>query len=254
MLRNLYADTRKTLYSRGFHIGTILVIAFNIVYAIYELILCKIFGGYITTEELSFAFNGIAIFAVTASTLIIADKDYADGCIRNKLISGVARSETFVSAVFGGMLQGAVYTLVAFLSSNIIALFASSGYLEYTVSEIGTCWLITLMTCIAIGAFSTTLVMVFGGSKIAYVVGLTIAFGMKLLVTVVQDKLYPSNGLCKLKGTKLLIYRCVDSYVPYSYLSAFPHQKFVNYFVGCFGLSALSIVIGLIIFAKKEIK
>ena len=139
MLRNLYADTRKTLYSRGFHIGTILVIAFNIVYMLYELVLCMIFGGYITTEELSFAFNGVAIFAVTASTLIIADKDYADGCIRNKLISGVSRSEAFVSAVFGGMLQGAVYTLVAFISSNIIALFASSGYLEYTVSEIGTC-------------------------------------------------------------------------------------------------------------------
>lgn len=254
MLRNLYADARKTLYCKGFHIGLALLAAYLIINGIYNLILCKIFGGYIIAEELIFSFNGVAIFWITASTLIISDRDFADGCIRNKLISGVTRTDTFISAVFGGMLQGVIYSLVAFVGSYLISLVLSKGFFDYTAPETAGFFLVTVMTCIAIGAFSTTLVMVFGGSKIVYVVGLTLAFGMSLLTEDVLDKLYPGTGYCKLTGAKLAIYSFIDKFVPYSYLAAMPHHSFRYYLTGCAGLTIISIVTGLIIFGKKEIK
>jgi hypothetical protein len=166
----------------------------------------------------------------------------------------VKRTDAFLSAVCGGMLQGALYTVFACLMSLPLVKVCTTGFVDYSIPEVADYWLIIIMTCMAIGAFSTSLVMIFGGSKIAYVIGLIIAFVMRVLSAQILDKLYPEKGFCTLTGTKLAVYSFIDKYVPYSYLTVRPHYNMSCYVIGCSGMIIISVIIGLLVFNKKELK
>ncbi|WP_026529159.1 hypothetical protein [Butyrivibrio sp. VCD2006] len=254
MFRNLYADTRNILLSRGFHIA-LRVIA---IYQIFYFLLIKIVFIFalkqtMAAEEVAFIFANIAAFLVTAATLYISEREFSNGCIRNKIISGVRRTDAFLSAVIGGMLQGALYAMFACVISTVISVLFTGGYMTFSPPEIADYWLIITMACMTIGAFSTSLIMIFGGSKICYVIGLLIAFVIKVTNAFVLDALYPTKGFCKLTGTKLMAYRFIDRFIPYSYLASEPHYDMPSYLIGCGGLLIISVVIGLIVFNKKEL-
>ena len=107
--------------------------------------------------------------------------------------------------------------------------------------------LYTLVLCIM-------LIMLLGGNRSAYTAGIAVAIGMNIFGREVVDKLYPSGGVCTLTGTKLMIYSFFDSYVPYAY-PAFPlHHGMGTYFAGILGLTALSVLAGLVMFNRKEIQ
>ncbi len=255
MFRNLYADTRSILLSKAFRYALEVIAVYQIFYLLFN----KIIYSFIDTAELNaddiaFVYTAMAAFLVTAATLFITDREFSNGCIRNKIISGVKRTDAFLSAVCGGMLQGALYTVFACLISIPFAKFCTAGFIGYTIPEVADYWLVTIMACVAIGAFSTALVMMLGGSKLSYVIGLLVAFVMKVLDTAVLDKLYPEKGFCTLTGTKLAVYQFVDKYVPYSYLVIRPHYDMSCYVIGCAGMIIISVVIGLIVFNKKELK
>jgi hypothetical protein len=254
MFRNLYADTRNIILCRAFRIA-LGVIA---VYQIFHFIIFKaLYVFFLKTamdaDTVAFTFPSIAAFLVTAATLFISDREFSNGCIRNKMISGVKRTDAFLSAVFGGMLQGAIYSFFAFCISTIMSLAFTAGFMDYSIPEFANYWLVTTMACMAIGAFSTSMVMSFGGSKLSYVIGLLLAFVLKVTDTFVLDKLYPEKGYCQLTGTKLMVYRFIDRFIPYSYLMERPHYDFASYVIGCGGLVIISTVVGLIIFNNKEL-
>ncbi len=255
MFRNLYADTRSILLSRAFRIALWAIVIYQGFYLIFmKCLYAFIVGTALDADDISFVFTGIAAFIVTAATLFITDREFSNGCIRNKLISGVRRSDVFLSSVCGGMLQGAIYTIFAFLISAIFTMLFTAGFIDYSVPEVADYWLVTTMTSMAIGAFSTALVLMLGGNKLCYVIGLLLAFVMKVWDSFILDKLYPEKGSCTLIGAKLAVYRFVDKYIPYSYLMTRPHYDFGSYIIGCFAMVILSVVIGLIVFNKKELK
>nr|WP_297708930.1 hypothetical protein [uncultured Butyrivibrio sp.] len=255
MFRNLYADIRSILLSRAFHLALIIIAAYQVLYFAFIKVIYLFVGvSEIDADDIAFVFVSVAAFLVTAATLFITDREFSSGCIRNKLISGVKRRDAFLSAVCGGMLQGALYTAFACLISiPFIGLF-SVGFINFSIQEVADYWLIVVMTCMAIGAFSTALVMILGGSKLSYVIGLLIAFVMKVWDTVILDKLYPEKGFCKLTGAKLAVYSFVDKYIPYSYLMIRPHYEMRFYVTGCAAMIVISVVIGLIVFSKRELK
>lgn len=254
MFRNLYADTRKIFFSRGFSGGISAILVYQLLGSLLLWLLTVLLvEGQMASEDIAFSFTTIAAFVVTASTLFVNQGDFEDGCIRNKLISGVKRSDAFLSAVISGMLQGVLLSFVAFVASMITLPIFSKGFMNYTIPEVADYWLIITMSCMAIGAFSTAVIMIFGGSKISYVVGLAIAFVMRVLDTYVLDKLYPEKGHCTLTGAKLVLFKFIDRFIPYSYLSMEPHWDTISYIVGCGGLILISTLVGLFVFSKKEI-
>lgn len=255
MFRNLYADTRKIFYSRGFYVGIIAILVYQIFSSLIIWALTVfLIEGQLSSDEIAFSYPQIAAFVVTVSTLLVIQGDFEDGCIRNKLISGVRRTDAFLSAIISGMLQGVLLSFVAFISSMMILPILSEGFMNYTVSEIADYWLIITLSCMAIGAFSTTLIMIFGGSKLSYVAGLAIAFVLKTLDAHVLDKLYPEKGNCMLTGAKLELYKFIDRFIPYSYFSIEPHWDSISYLAGCTGLILLSVITGLLVFNQKEIR
>ena len=254
MFRILYSDTRRILHDKWVR----LALAGIVVYQLFYLVTLKFVIGWFFHEkmwadEVGFCFSSIAIFVVTAGTLSTTVTDYETGCLRNKLISGAKRKEVFLSAMIGGMMQGMLYSMTACVSSGLSSLLFTEGFQTYTVQEFADQWLLTTITCMAIGAFSTALVMLTGGKVVSYVIGLSVAFAMKVICMRVLDKLFPSQGTCKLTGLKLTVYRAVDRFVPYSYLSMRPHQAWTDYLVGIGGMIVISVAVGLILFERKEL-
>lgn len=254
MFRNLYADTRKIFFSRGFYSGVIAIIFYQAFASlVLWLLTVYLIKGHMASDEIAFIYTSIAAFVVTVTTLFVTQGDFDDGCIRNKLISGVKRSDAFLSAIISGMLQGVLLSIVAFVSSMAVLPMFTEGFMNYTIPEIADYWLLITLSCMSVGAFSTALIMIFGGSKISYVAGLAIAFVMKVLDTYVLDKLYPEKGNCTLTGAKLFLFKFIDRFIPYSYFSISPHWDTLSYLAGCMGLILISTVVGLYVFSKKEI-
>ncbi|MCR5282033.1 MAG: hypothetical protein K6E18_01575 [Lachnospiraceae bacterium] len=253
MLRILYSDIRKTMQSRAFLICLITNVSYHILLVITLKVLYHFFfHNNITSDEVAFSFASIAIFLVTASTLISAG-EFSDGTMRNKLISGAKRSEVFFSGMITGMYQGFVHAAAAFVTSMLTSLLLTTGFEGYTIPEVADYWLLIIFSCMSIAGFSTALVLALGGRKISYVVGLSIAFGMKIFLLYVQDKLYPESGNCSLTGVKLAVFRFTDRFIPYSYLAMRPHWDSVSYILGCGSLILISAILGVMIFQKKEL-
>ncbi len=253
MLRILYSDIRKTMLSRFFQICLVTNVSCHVLLVILLKLISKIFlHTDIASDDVAFSFASMAIFLVTASTLNSVS-EFSDGTMRNKLISGAKRSQVFFSGMITGMYQGFVHAAAAFAAAMLTGLIFTTGFEGYTVPEVADFWLLIAASCMAIGGFSTALIMAFGGMKISYVVGLSIAFGMKIFTLYVQDKLYPEAGNCRLTGMKLAVFRFADRYVPYSYLAMRPHWDSVSYIIGCVGLILISAVIGVGLFQRKEL-
>lgn len=254
MFRILYSDIRKIFTHWGFKVCLIV----NISYHIFTVVLLKIvsyvvFKESIDADSVAFTYAGMAAFLITASTLLTTTSEYTDGCLRNKLISGVKRYEIILSAVIGGMVQGAVHSMAAAITATVTDAILTTGFDFYTIPEVADYWLVITLACMAIGAFSTVIIMVLGGGRSAYVVGLTLVIALRVLSMRILDKLFPVSGEVVITGKTLALYRFTDRFVPYLHLASRPHYGFESYLIGSFGLILISTVLGIIIFNRKEI-
>lgn len=254
MFRILYSDVRKVLTHKGFKICLLV----NVFYHIFTVIVLKLVDFFafrmgLSADGVAFEYASLAGLLVTASTLLTTTCEFSDGCMRNKLISGVKRYEIILSSVITGMLQGLIHSMAACLTSVISSALLTTGYDAYTVPEIADYWLMITLACMAVGAFSTVLILVLGGGKAAYIVGLAVAVTFKIMSMRILDKLYPTSGHISITGSKLAAYRFMDMFVPYVNLSSRPHYDFWVYLAGNFGLIIISTLIGILIFNKKEI-
>ncbi|MCR5213318.1 MAG: hypothetical protein K6E10_02810 [Eubacterium sp.] len=255
MFRILYSDTRKMIYDRSFH--TCLLI--NIFYQFFSVLVLKLTNILypriiLYADDVAFNFGSFSIFLIFASTLITTASDYSDGCIRNKIISGASRTSIYLSGATCGLLHGVIHSMAACITSILCNLIFSLKWNTYTVQEISDYWLIITLSCMALGVFSTTLIIVLGGHKSSYVIGLSIVIAMKILSLDVLDKLYPEEGKCTLTGLKLDLYQFIEKYVPFLYTIVRPHFGFSTYMLGAGGLIIISLILGLVIFNRKEIR
>ncbi|MCR4690724.1 MAG: hypothetical protein K5739_05240 [Lachnospiraceae bacterium] len=255
MFRILYSDMRKLAHDRGFLATLSVNVFYPLVITLFLMAISQIFyHERLFADQVCFQFQSIAIFLVTAGTLLFTMSEYADGCIRNKIISGAKRSDIFLSAAVMGGFQGVLHSFTGCLTALLIRLLLTGEYQTYTIPEVADYWLITTMACASIGVFTTMLIMIFGGKKASYILGLFIATFMKIMSLSVLDKLYPEKGHCRLTGAKLAVYNFIDRFVPYTQLSFRPHRPFTDYMAGSAGLIILSLVIGLILFNRKELQ
>ncbi len=254
MIRLIYNDTRRLLTSRYFKLCVLINIGYEIfLVAGLKIVVTLFLHQSLSADEVAFNYSEFSIFLITASTLLTTISDFTDGGIRNKLITGATRPQIVLSSLFTGMLQGIIHTFFACITSVILCSVLTSGYNTYNVREIADYWLVMTLACMAIGVFSTAIIMMLGGRKSSYVVGLAIAFALRIFTAYVLSKLYPEKGECKLEGARLIIYRFCERYVPYLFMSMRPHWNFVSYVAGSVGLMCISVLLALAIFNKKEL-
>lgn len=255
MIRLIYNDTRRLFTSTYFRLCILINIGYELFTVIgLKVILALFLHQPLHADEVAFNYNAFAIFLVTASTLLTTINDFTEGGIRNKLISGANRRDIVFSSLFMGMLHGIIHSFVACITSIVVCRTMTEGYQAYNAQEIADYWLVMTLGCMAIGVLSTALIMILGGRKSAYVVGLSFAFVMRIYTAAVLSKLYPDKGNCTLTGAKLALFRFSDRYVPYLFISTRPHWGFGSYLIGSMGLILISTVFAIVIFNKKELK
>ncbi len=256
MLRIFYADLRNTLHNRGFigccfGMGVYMLFSAALLWVVLHVFLEE---GTLIGEDILDSYDSLAILLITGGSLAVFSGDYTGGIIRNKLISGAKRRDIAISAITCGGLIGVLLCIVYVIAGVVMVPIFTEGLMTLRVSEVADVFLVFTLASMAVGAFSTTLVLVLGGSKASYVVGLLMAFFIKITNIEVCEKLYPEKGLCTLQGAKLFLYRAFDRFVPYSYFSLMTRWKFTDYLIGSLCLILLSYIIGIVLFQKKEIK
>ena len=256
MLRVLYSDLRFLLKQ----ISLKICIGAAMGYALAFVVILKIImslvteGSFLSGEDILSAYNDIAIFFITALAVMLFTPDFNNGTIRNKLVSGLRKSEIFLSSVFSGMIASIIMTVIVTLFEALLSIIFSEGFMTFNLAELSDNFLMLIVTAAAVGAFVTTIVLLFGGTKISYFAGFVVAFFLNLLGSEVVTSLYPLNGKCTLTGAKLMLYTAYDRFMPFMHFEGYPRWDFLRYLTGSIALTALSIGIGLIIFSKKEIK
>lgn len=255
MLRTFYSDFRNYLKSTGFKIGVIVIFGYVTFFSAVMALLYRIaLHDIVPAEDVLCSYCDMAAFLITGSTLLMFATDYSNGTIRNKILSGAKRSEIYLSAIFTGILISLIYSAIAIVFELGFALVLSNGLAILTVSEEAGICLQYMISSMAIGAFSTMLVMVLGGLRISYFAGLVFAFVCNIISSEVADKLYPQEGPVMITGARLFLYTAYDRFMPYAHFQQFQRWPFSSYVIGSAVMIAISILVGLIIFERKEIR
>lgn len=256
MLKMLFTDFRSTFLSRGIKILMLIFSVYIIGYVIVMKVLLGLLdaGLELYADEVLMVYNETAIFVVTAATLIIYVSEFANGTIRNKLCSGAKRSDIFFAAIINSVFVAALISISCQILEIILALIFSKGLNNMTLSEAAYSLSETTISCIAIAVFSAAIIMILGGSYASYIVELGVAFFFKVFGLEVATKLYPEKGPVTITGSKLAIYQFYDKYVPYARCTGQPRWDVQSLLIGCAGLMLISIVAGMVIFNKKELK
>lgn len=256
MLRMLYTDFRSTLLNKGIKILMLIFAAYIIGYVLLlnAIIAFLGTGSVLSADEVLMVYNESSIFVVTAATLIVYVGEFTNGSIRNKLCSGAKRKEIVIAALINSAFISVLMSVFCQLLEIILAIIFSSGLSSMTLSEAAFSLLETTLSSVAIAVFSASIIMIMGGSYASYIVGLGVAFAFKIFGIVVMRALYPDYGPVTITGIKLAVYRFYDRFVPYSRCTGMPRWDIQSLLMGCAGLIIISVVMGLIVFDKKELK
>ena len=256
MLRMLYTDFRSTLLNRGIKILMLIFAAYIVGYVVLLKLVITLLnnGGSLTADDVLMVYNQSSIFVVTAATLIVYVGEFTNGSIRNKLCSGAKRSDIFLAAIINSAFLSFLMSMFCQMLEIVLALIFTDGLHSQILSETAYSMLETTISCTAIAVFSVGIIMIMGGNYASYIIGLGVAFLLKIFGMDVMRQLYPEKGPVTLTGTKLEVYRFFDKYVPYARCSGMPRWDMTSLLIGCAGLIIITTVIGLIIFDKKELK
>ena len=256
MLRVLYSDMRASLINKGIRLLAGVFAIYLIGYVVLmKILLYAIAGGAgLNADDIITVYNETSIFVITAATLIIYVNEFMNGTIRNKLCSGAKRNEIFLAAIINSAFMATILAIMCQTLEIILSFIFTDGLYSLTLADAAYSLSETTISGIAIAIFSTSLIMMMGGTNASYVVGLGIALLFKLFGISVQQKLYPEKGFVSIKGAKLAIYTFYDRFVPYAHCSGTPRWTVTDTLMGSAGLILLAVAAGLIVFNKKELK
>lgn len=244
----------NVLKNRIFHAALIFAAAYPFMEALIFKIVYHFLGVDMPGEDIVAAYSSIASIAISAVIIFLLVNDFTDGAIRNKIINGVKRSHIVLSSVTIGALVSGLICMVACISQTIVICLFTTGYSSLLANEVSSYYIAQFAISVTVGAFMSALVMIFGGTKIAYFIGLVVAFLFKLASMEVGDKLYPESGICTLTGKKLMLYSGYDRFCPFAYFSGTLNHPLSDCLTGCLVLTVISILIALPVFIRKELK
>lgn len=196
---------------------------------------------------------GTAAIAISIFIATFIIKEFSEGAIRNKLSSGAKRSEIFLSSVITMSVAAVMIQAVSLLSIIISGNTLMAGFLS-SPKEIIVMNVYYIIAVVSIAIFDTALIYILGGNHVSLFVGAVISVIMKLAAIMVLEDLYPETGETLISGSRLAVFSFIDKYIPYMHLAGFPRFGWSAYVIGGGGLIILSLLIGLVVFEKKDIK
>lgn len=196
---------------------------------------------------------GTAAIAISIFVATFIIKEFSEGAIRNKLSSGAKRIEIFLSSVITMSIATVMIQVVSLLSIIISGNTMMAGFLS-SPKEIIVMNVYYIIAAVSIAIFDTALIFIFGGNNISLFAGTVLSVIMKLVSIMILEDLYPETGEILISGSRLEVFSFIDKYIPYMHLTGFPRFEWSAYVIGGGGLMVLSLLIGIVVFEKKDIK
>lgn len=181
-----------------------------------------------------------------------AGHETVTGCIRNKIISGNSRISCFVSSSVTSVVAAIVTQAVIYLSSEVFGVVLGEG-LTFN-RELGSYTILRFGASIVLSVFFVALTYIFACNNGAYIASGALSGAMVIFGLEILTKLYPEDGVIKITGTKLAVYSFIDKYVPFSYFSAPVLRDPKIYITGLIGTLIISVLVGAVVYNRKELK
>ena len=110
------------------------------------------------------------------------------------------------------------------------------------------------IAAVSLAVFDTALMYILAGNGAALFVSSILAVAMKFVGMMVLEDLFPESGEVVISGTRLQLFTFLDKYVPYMHLFGFPRYNWDAYVIGGSVLTVISVIVGILIFEKKDLK
>lgn len=251
----LAADMRRLLRSKSFYIITIAIP----LYLILSFVLLNFAMDLMGAESPTYSDLLLMDFEKKYSTLVIAaittlfaGFELRNGVIRNKIVGGCPRVSCFLSSVMISLFSVTVMQLVAYVFSFIFGKIFGEAYID-NVETLKNC-VLWLCASYAITVFFVMIVYIFGDTIASYGAAGVLAIAFFFLVLKVNDKLFPVDGIVKVTGTKLKVLEAISKYFAFSYLSMPKIYNIRFYVIGCLIMLIPSLLIGCLVFSRRELK
>lgn len=255
MLNTLRVDFKRYVMSKMFMIFAVIV---AIVEPLASAVLINAVGKaikreiYVTINDFAgYASLASIILAVTITMFLHAEA--GEGIIRNKLISGKKRYQVILSYCIVNSVMSVALQVVNVITVAVVAFGTGAGF-ENSVEEIMGFIAIAILAEIAVSILYTVAYLCFCTQRVAIAVPGAIAIFMKLASVVILDALYPGSGVPKVTGMTLKIYEGIDRYVPFFHLTPPVRFDSASYVIGNIAVIVVSLLIGIFVFSRKDLK
>ncbi|MCR5719400.1 MAG: hypothetical protein K6F84_02445 [Lachnospiraceae bacterium] len=255
MLRILNADLRELLKNKLFYLYAAGAFVYPLVLlGVYKIVIHFLNdGSAVYVDDILTAYPTLSIFLVTVMIIALLVPGFKDGTLRNKMMAGVTRSEIVISMMLTATVATVILAGCGFLSTFGIGCLLTKGFSELTLGSALLYYLLTVLSEIAIGVFVVALITVFGGSNLALVVPLVVAFICKVITAIVEDKLFPEQGECVLKGARLTVYTLYSKYSAYAHLMGPTRWGAFEISMGALFLTTVSFIVAIAVFNKRDL-
>jgi ABC-type transport system involved in multi-copper enzyme maturation permease subunit len=206
---------------------------------------------YVDTELSGQAGTAAIAIAILVTSFVV--KEFSDGAIRNKISSGAKRSDIFLASVITMCIAAFIMQAIS-MASVIISGNAFTAGFQTSFKDIVMINLCYLIAVLAITVFDTALMFIMSGNNVSLFAVTILAVIVKLASIMILEDLYPESGEVIISGSRLEVFTFIDKYVPFMHLLGFPRFNWDAYLIGGAVLTVVSIILGLVIFEKKDLK
>lgn len=253
MLNTLRVDFKRYMMTKVF---LIMAVIFSIAGPVFMNISVNLFADAIKAEKYIgidsfwyYSANASIYLAVIITMFLNAEA--GEGIIRNKLISGKKRYQVLISYCLVNTVVATILELLSVISAAVVGVL-SGAVLRVSVDEIIRYTLVATLAGIAIGILYTAVYICFCTKKIANVIPIAIAMLVKIAMIVISDALFTTSGVPKVTGTTLKIYTGIDRYFAFFHLNNELRYDNMSYIIGNAALIIISILVGSLVFTKKD--
>ncbi len=255
MFRAMHAELYRLKKSKEVTIVLpAVVLGYILLFTVFDLLLDSFFDvqGGNATANLTY-YPNLAALIISVVVTLFYQGDFLDGVIRNRVVVGMLKKHLYFSAciVMGIVAFGLqIFASLAGIAAGKIFI----GEFSYSFKEMMYISLVYALAGVAIAVFFTTILFMLGYLKISTFLLPAIAFIMRVYTLSANMKMYPGDEPAVLTGFSGKMLFWMDEYVPFFHLTGFPRWSFCSYILGDLGLILVSLLIGVLVFRKKELR
>lgn len=255
MLNALRVDFRRYLMTKSFLL--IVLLASVVQPAFMEIVLQGLSKAMnwevvITMNDFA-AYSSMASIYLAVLVTMFLYTEAGEGIIRNKMISGKKRYEILFSYCMVNSVLAVFLQIVSVLMVALVGFVVGASF-QNSAMEVIRFTGVNLLAGVAISVLYTVVYLCFCTVKVAIAIPAGIAVVVKIVMVFIMDALYTDSGIPKVSGMTLTVYEGFDRYCPFFHMTGELRWDNGSYLIGNTVLIVVSMIVGILVFGRKDIK